>query len=59
MRGGHPEADFQLLSTYSYDRAFVVNDYGQGSAIALVTVVLLLGVVAVYMRQMLQIGEVE
>ena len=31
MRGGHPEADFQLLSTYSYDRAFVVNDYGQGS----------------------------
>jgi N,N'-diacetylchitobiose transport system permease protein len=59
MRGGHPEAEFQLLSTYSYDRAFVVNDYGQGSAIALVTVVLLLGVVAVYMRQMLQIGEVE
>lgn len=59
MRGGHPEADFQLLSTYSYDRAFVVNDYGQGSAIALVTVLLLLGVVAVYMRQMLKIGEVE
>ncbi|WP_328553527.1 carbohydrate ABC transporter permease [Streptomyces sp. NBC_00358] len=59
MRGGHPEAEFQLLTTYSYDRAFVVNDYAQGSAIALLTVVLLLGVVAVYMRQMLQIGEVE
>ncbi|MFD7000982.1 carbohydrate ABC transporter permease [Streptomyces mirabilis] len=59
MRGGHPEADFQLLTTYSYDRAFVVNDYAQGSAIALLTVLLLLGVVAVYMRQMLQIGEVE
>ncbi|WP_069771704.1 carbohydrate ABC transporter permease [Streptomyces sp. LUP30] len=59
MRNGHPEAEFQLLTTYSYDRAFVVNDYGQGSAIALVTVVLLLGVVAVYMRQMLKIGEVE
>ncbi|WP_432134016.1 MULTISPECIES: carbohydrate ABC transporter permease [unclassified Streptomyces] len=59
MRGGHPEAEFQLLTTYSYDRAFVVNDYGQGSAIALITVVLLLGVVAVYMRQMLKIGEVE
>ena len=54
-----PEAEFQLLTTYSYDRAFVVNDYGQGSAIALITVVLLLGVVAVYMRQMLKIGEVE
>ncbi|MER6422172.1 sugar ABC transporter permease [Streptomyces sp. NPDC001137] len=59
MRNGHPEQEFQLLTTYSYDRAFVVNDYAQGSAIALITVVLLLGVVAVYMRQMLKIGEVE
>ncbi|MER6121537.1 sugar ABC transporter permease [Streptomyces sp. NPDC001795] len=59
MRGGHPEPEFQLLQTYSYDRAFVVNDYAQGSAIALLTVLLLLGVVAVYMRQMLKIGEVE
>jgi N,N'-diacetylchitobiose transport system permease protein len=59
MRNGHPEAEFQILNTYSYDRAFVVNDYAQGSAIALITVLLLLGVVAVYMRQMLQIGEVE
>ncbi|MGR6972620.1 carbohydrate ABC transporter permease [Streptomyces cynarae] len=59
MRGGHPEAEFQLLTTYSYDRAFVVDDYGQGSAIALITVLLLLGVVALYMRQMLKIGEVE
>lgn len=59
MRGGHPEAEFQLLTTYSYDKAFVVNDYAQGSAIALLTVVLLLGVIGVYMRQMLKIGEVE
>lgn len=59
MRNGHPEAEFQLLTTYSYDRAFVVNDYAQGSAIALLTVLLLLGVIGVYMRQMLKIGEVE
>jgi N,N'-diacetylchitobiose transport system permease protein len=59
MRNGHPEEEFQILTTYSYDRAFVVNDYAQGSAIALITVLLLLGVVAVYMRQMLKIGEVE
>ncbi|WP_329401636.1 carbohydrate ABC transporter permease [Streptomyces melanogenes] len=59
MRGNHPEPEFQLLTTYSYDKAFVVNDYSQGSAIALLTVVLLLGVIAVYMRQMLKIGEVE
>ncbi|MDX6345297.1 MAG: N,N-diacetylchitobiose transport system permease protein [Streptomyces sp.] len=59
MRGGHPEPEFQLLTTYSYTKAFVVNDYGGGSAIAVITVALLLGVVAVYMRQMLKIGEVE
>ncbi|MFE1439239.1 carbohydrate ABC transporter permease [Streptomyces sp. NPDC058739] len=59
MRNGHPEPEFQILNTYSYDRAFVVNDYAQGSAIAVITVLLLLGVVAVYMRQMLKIGEVE
>ncbi|MGE7438371.1 carbohydrate ABC transporter permease [Kitasatospora sp. NPDC001175] len=59
MRGGHPEPEYQLLTTYSYDRAFVVNDYSMGSAIALLTVLLLLGVIAVYMRQMLKIGEVE
>jgi N,N'-diacetylchitobiose transport system permease protein len=59
MRGGHPEPEFQLLTTYSYEKAFGVNDYAAGSAIALLTVLLLLGVVAVYMRQMLKIGEVE
>ncbi|MBJ7904313.1 sugar ABC transporter permease [Streptomyces sp. NPDC004549] len=59
MRGGHPEPEFQLLTTYSFDRAFVVNDYAQGSAIAVVTILLMLAVVAVYMRQMLKIGEVE
>ncbi|CAM5558667.1 sugar ABC transporter permease [Streptomyces xanthochromogenes] len=59
MRGGHPEPEYQLLTTYSYDKAFVVNDYSQGSAIALLTVLLLLGVIAVYMRQMLKIGDVE
>ncbi|MER7759371.1 sugar ABC transporter permease [Streptomyces sp. NPDC097619] len=59
MRNGNPEAEFQLLTTYSYQQAFVVNDYSGGSAIALVTVLLLLGVVAAYMRQMLKIGEVE
>jgi N,N'-diacetylchitobiose transport system permease protein len=39
--------------------AFVANDYDAGAAIAVITVLLLLGVMAVYMRQMLKIGEVE
>lgn len=59
MRGGHPEPQYQLLSTYSYSQGFVSNDYAAGSAIAVLTVLLLLGVIAVYMRQMLKIGEVE
>jgi N,N'-diacetylchitobiose transport system permease protein len=59
MRGGHPEPEFQVLNTYSYEKAFGVNDYATGSAIALLTVLLLMSVVAVYMRQMLKIGEVE
>lgn len=59
MRDGHPEPVYQVLTTYSYDQAFVSNDYDAGAAIAVVTVLLLLGVMAVYMRQMLKIGEVE
>lgn len=59
MRGGHPEPQYQLLSTYSYSQGFVSNNYAAGSAIAVLTVLLLLGVIAVYMRQMLKIGEVE
>ncbi|MFJ5216858.1 carbohydrate ABC transporter permease [Streptomyces sp. NPDC088354] len=59
MRDGHPEPDYQVLTTYSYDQAFVSNDYDAGAAIAVITVLLLLGVMAVYMRQMLKIGEVE
>ncbi|MFD3451624.1 carbohydrate ABC transporter permease [Streptomyces sp. NPDC058691] len=59
MRDGHPEPDYQVLTTYSYDQAFVANDYDAGAAIAVITVLLLLGVMAVYMRQMLKIGEVE
>lgn len=59
MRDGHPEPAYQVLTTYSYDQAFVANDYDAGAAIAVITVLLLLGVMAVYMRQMLKIGEVE
>lgn len=59
IRDGHPEPQFQVLTTYSYQEAFGINDYAKGSAIALLTVLLLVGVVAVYMRQMLKIGEVE
>ncbi|GIF12103.1 carbohydrate ABC transporter permease [Actinoplanes teichomyceticus] len=59
MRDGKPEPEFQTLATYSYVQAFGQNKYGLGSAIAVITVVLLLAAMAVYIRQMFKIGEVD
>jgi N,N'-diacetylchitobiose transport system permease protein len=59
VRNGRPEEDYQVLATWSYSTAFNNNNYGLGSAIAVVTVLLLLGVMAFYMRQMFKIGDVD
>ncbi|AGZ40527.1 carbohydrate ABC transporter permease [Actinoplanes friuliensis] len=59
VRNGRPEEDYQVLATWSYSTAFQNNNYGMGSAIAVVTVLLLLGVTAFYMRQMFRIGDVD
>lgn len=59
VRNGRPEEAYQVLATWSYSLAFNNNNYGLGSAIAVVTVLLLLGVTAVYMRQMFRIGDVD
>ena len=59
LRDGKPEASFQTLATYSYTQAFGQSRYSLGSAISVITVVLLLGVMALYIRQMFKIGEVD
>ena len=59
LRGGRPEQEYQVLATWAYSTAFKNNNYGVGSAIAVVTVILLLGVMAFYMRQMFKIGDVD
>ncbi|GAA4963078.1 carbohydrate ABC transporter permease [Actinoplanes utahensis] len=59
MRDGKPEPEFQTLATYSYVQAFAQNKYGLGSAISVITVLLLLGAMAIYIRQMFKIGEVD
>src|SRR5690349_6996062 len=59
VRNGRPEEEYQVLATWSYSTAFNNNNYGLGSAIAVVTVLLLLGVMAFYMRQMFKIGDVD
>jgi N,N'-diacetylchitobiose transport system permease protein len=59
LRDSKPEAAFQTLATYSYTQAFGQSKYSPGSAIAVLTVLLLLGVMAIYIRQMFKIGDVD
>ena len=59
IRGNRPESDYFVMSIYSFVTSFSVSQYGLGSAIALVTVLVLLVVTFVYIRQMVRIGEIE
>jgi N,N'-diacetylchitobiose transport system permease protein len=59
LRNGAPEPEFQTLATYSYTQAFGQSRYSLGSAISVITVLLMLGVMALYIRQMFRIGEVD
>jgi N,N'-diacetylchitobiose transport system permease protein len=59
LRDGKPEQDFQTLATYSFTQAFGQSRYSLGSAISVITVLLMLGVMAFYIRQMFKIGEVD
>ena len=59
IRNARPEADYFLLSVYSFVESFNSSQYGLGSAIAVVTVLAMLGVTFVYIRQMVRIGEIE
>jgi N,N'-diacetylchitobiose transport system permease protein len=59
LRDSHPEPAFQTLATYSYTQAFGQSRYSLGAAISVITVLLMLGVMAFYIRQMFKIGEVE
>ncbi|OJF12147.1 carbohydrate ABC transporter permease [Couchioplanes caeruleus] len=59
VRNGRPEEEYQVLATWAYSLAFKNNDYGLGSAIAIVTVLLMLGAMVFYMRQMFRIGDVD
>ncbi|MEV6492320.1 sugar ABC transporter permease [Actinoplanes sp. NPDC051633] len=59
IRDGEPEADYQTLATYAYSIAFKNNSYSLGSAISVITVLLLLFVMVFYIRQMFKIGDVD
>jgi len=59
VRDSKPEQDYQTLPTYAFTQAFGRNNYSLGSAISVITVLLMLGVMAFYIRQMFKIGDVD
>jgi N,N'-diacetylchitobiose transport system permease protein len=59
IRDGKPEPPYQTLGTYAYSVAFKNNHYSLGSAISVITVLLLLVAMALYVRQMFRIGDAD
>ena len=59
VRSSKPELEYQTLATYAYTQAFGQSKYGLGSAVALITVLLMVGVMAFYIRQMFKIGDAD
>jgi len=59
IRDGRPEPEYQTLATYAYTVAFKNNNYSLGSAISIITVLMLAVVMVFYIRQMFKIGDVD
>ncbi|MZD10684.1 ABC transporter permease subunit [Streptomyces sp. SID5785] len=59
LRGNKPEPDYETLGLYSFSKAFTSTSFSQGTAIALITVLMLSGVAVYYLRQLMKTGEVE
>ena len=54
---GGPNEGTTTLGIWTFTRAFSHNDFGQGAAIAVVSVLLLVGMTAVYVRRLVRSGE--
>jgi N,N'-diacetylchitobiose transport system permease protein len=59
LRFSRPTPDYYLLSTYLYQNSISVHEYGLGSAIALLMMLIMLALSFFYVRQMVRIGEVR
>lgn len=55
-RGG-PNNESLLIGSYSYFASFSQFDYGRGSAVAVVMVLMMIAITAYYVRQMVRAGE--
>lgn len=59
LRDSKPENEYVTLALYSYIQAFGRSNYSLGAAIAVITVLFMLGVMAFYVRQMFKIGDAD
>jgi N,N'-diacetylchitobiose transport system permease protein len=57
LRNNAPGADYWTLGIYTYDTAVLAGNYNIGSAIGVLTVLLMLGVMGFYIRQIFRIGD--
>jgi N,N'-diacetylchitobiose transport system permease protein len=54
-----PNTDYYLMSIYLFEKSIGIHEYGLGSAIALVMVLIMLVLSFFYVRQMVRIGDVR
>jgi N,N'-diacetylchitobiose transport system permease protein len=59
LRDLRPSEDYFVMSVYSFVESFRVSQYGLGSAIAVVMVLIMAGVSYFYVREMIRIGDAE
>ena len=59
LLNGQPPPEYFTMSIYAFTTSFQQSQYGLGSAIALVMVLILLIVSFVYIREMVKIGDAE
>jgi N,N'-diacetylchitobiose transport system permease protein len=56
---GGPDHGTTTLSIWAFQKAFASNSFGQGSAIAVVTAILLMIITSVYIRRLIRSGEMQ
>jgi N,N'-diacetylchitobiose transport system permease protein len=59
MLDQRPDKDYFLMSVYAFFESFRVSQYGLGSSIAVVMVLIMFAITFVYIRQMVKAGEVR
>jgi N,N'-diacetylchitobiose transport system permease protein len=59
MRNGHPEPGYQTIGVYMYAEGVGSSHYNLGSTIAVLMMVCVFAMMAVYIRQLIRMGDAE